>query len=68
MLRGGPPGTTWSGPAMDARTLLLLTVVAVIIGYAAYRDPALGGAITVAAAVVSFLYIILKDDDDTGTR
>ncbi|WP_246144833.1 hypothetical protein [Actinacidiphila oryziradicis] len=53
---------------MDARTLLLLTVVAVIIGYAAYRDPALGGAITVAAAVVSFLYIILKDDDDTGTR
>ncbi|MFI9240840.1 hypothetical protein [Streptomyces sp. NPDC053079] len=48
---------------MDARTLLLLTVVAVIICYAAYRDPALGSAIAIAAAVVGFLYVVLRDDD-----
>jgi hypothetical protein len=49
---------------MDARTLLLLAVVAVIVGYAAYRNPALGAAIAVAVTAVGVLYVILKDDRD----
>ncbi|MFJ8955254.1 hypothetical protein ACIRL3_46200 [Streptomyces sp. NPDC102384] len=48
---------------MDARTLLILTLAAVIVGYAAYSNPALGAAITVAVAVVAFLYVMLRDDD-----
>ncbi|MFE6165500.1 hypothetical protein ACFQ7F_42100 [Streptomyces sp. NPDC056486] len=48
---------------MDARTLLLLTISAVIVGYAAYTNPALGAAISVAVAVVAFLYLMLKDDN-----
>jgi hypothetical protein len=47
---------------MSTQTLLLLAVIAVMTGYAAFASPALGGAIAVAAAVVGILYVILKDD------
>jgi uncharacterized membrane protein len=48
---------------MDTRTLLLLTIVAVIVGYVAYRDPAVGTAIAVAVAVVTVLAYFIKEDD-----
>lgn len=51
------------GPSMDTRTLLLLTIVAVIVGYVAYRDPAVGTAIAVAVAVVTVLAYFIKEDD-----
>ncbi|WP_327722811.1 hypothetical protein OG381_48570 (plasmid) [Streptomyces sp. NBC_00490] len=49
---------------MSTQTLLLLAIIAVMTGYAAFASPALGGAITVAIAVVGVLYMILKDDQD----
>ncbi|MFF4139628.1 hypothetical protein ACFY1B_51695 [Streptomyces mirabilis] len=52
---------------MDTQTLLLLAVIAVITGYAAFTNPALGAAITVAAAVVSNVYLIVKDDRGGGS-
>jgi hypothetical protein len=51
---------------MSTQTLLLLAVIAVLAGYAAFASPALGGAIAVAAAVVGILYVIIKDDQRGG--
>ncbi|MFJ7050030.1 hypothetical protein ACIQVC_42485 [Streptomyces sp. NPDC101112] len=48
---------------MDTRTLLLLTIAAVGVGYAAYRDPKLGAAIAVAVVVVTLLAYFIKEDD-----
>lgn len=48
---------------MDTRTLLLLTLAAVLVGYAAYQDPKLGGAIGVAVVVVTLLAYFMKEDD-----
>lgn len=53
---------------MPTQTLLLLAVLAVIVGYAAFTSPALGGALAVAAAVVGILYVIIKDAQDDGGR
>ena len=51
---------------MDVRTMTLLALVGVIIGYAAYRNPVLGSAIAVATAVVAVTYTIFRDDDGSG--
>ncbi|MFJ9675763.1 hypothetical protein ACIRP5_33840 [Streptomyces sp. NPDC101221] len=48
---------------MSTQNLLLLAIIAVIVGYAAYSSPALGAAIGVAAAVVAIAYLILQNDD-----
>ncbi len=53
---------------MSTQNLLLLFVIAVITGYAAVVNPALGTAIGIAAAVVGIVYLILKDDQDRGGR
>lgn len=58
-----PPGVA---TRMSTQTLLLLAVIAVLAGYAAFASPALGGAIAVAAAVVGILYVIIKDDQRGG--
>jgi hypothetical protein len=47
---------------MSTQNLLLLAIIAVIVGYAAYASPALGAAIGVAAAVVGIVYLILQND------
>lgn len=49
---------------MDTRTLLLLTLVALIVGYVTYKDPAAGTAIGIATAVVTMLAYFLKEDDN----
>ncbi|MFF4542222.1 hypothetical protein [Streptomyces aureus] len=49
---------------MSNQKLLLLIVIAVITGYAAVVNPALGAAIGISAAVVGVVYLILKDDED----
>ncbi|WSQ15057.1 hypothetical protein OG604_49240 [Streptomyces sp. NBC_01231] len=48
---------------MDTRTLLLLTIVALIVGYVAYRDPEMGSAVGVAVVVVGLLAYFIKEDD-----
>ncbi|MFE1928692.1 hypothetical protein ACFW91_39850 [Streptomyces asoensis] len=48
---------------MDARTLLLLTLSAAIVGYASYRDPKIGAAIGVAVVVVTLLAYLIKEGD-----
>ncbi|WP_405933637.1 hypothetical protein [Streptomyces sp. NBC_00827] len=52
---------------MNTQTLLLLAVIAVIVGYAAFSSPTLGAAIAVAATVVGILYVIVKDDQEDGS-
>ncbi|MER5586550.1 hypothetical protein ABT090_33620 [Streptomyces asoensis] len=60
-LTHNPYGPVAAGDRPD-QTLLLLAVIAVIIGYAAFVSPALGAAITVAFTVVGILCVIMKDD------
>ncbi|MFG2561957.1 hypothetical protein [Streptomyces sp. NPDC048496] len=52
---------------MDTQTLLLLAVIAVITGCAAFSSPPLGAAIAVDATVVGILYMIVKDDGGGGS-
>lgn len=54
--------TTGVARYMSTQTLLLLAIIAVIVGYAAYTSPTLGAAIVVAATVVSIVYLILQHD------
>lgn len=63
MRREGPDYRRGS-PDMDTRTLLLLTLVALIVGYVTYKDPAAGTAIGIATAVVTMLAYFLKEDDN----
>ncbi|MFE5072394.1 MULTISPECIES: hypothetical protein [Streptomyces] len=53
---------------MNTQTMLLLAIVAVIVGYAAYSNPALGTAIGVSAAVVAIVYLILHNDQGNDRR
>ncbi|MGW1848263.1 hypothetical protein [Streptomyces sp. NPDC001966] len=53
---------------MSTQTLLLLTITAVIVGYAAYKSPTLGTAMGVAAAVVGILYLIIQNDQNGDHR
>lgn len=48
---------------MDTRTLLLLTIVALIVGYVTYRDSVTGTAIAVAAAAVTVVAYVIKESD-----
>lgn len=63
--RNGYDGSHYhrGGPSMDTRTLLLLTIVALIVGYVAYRDPEMGSAVGVAVVVVGLLAYFIKEDD-----
>ncbi|MFJ7050033.1 hypothetical protein ACIQVC_42500 [Streptomyces sp. NPDC101112] len=47
---------------MDARTLCLLGIVA-LVGFVAFLHPAIGAAAVVAVTVGGFLYVVLKDDE-----
>ncbi|MEV7167431.1 hypothetical protein AB0N60_35710 [Streptomyces microflavus] len=53
---------------MDTRTLLLLVVIAVIVGYVVHRDPAIGTAMGIAIAAVGLVALLLKEDDDRKRR
>ncbi|MFC8851536.1 hypothetical protein ACFT5D_00520 [Streptomyces sp. NPDC057144] len=53
---------------MSTQNLLLLAIIAVIVGYAAYSSPALGTAIGVATAVVGIVYLILQNDHGGDRR
>ncbi|MGF0174539.1 hypothetical protein ACQF36_29780 [Streptomyces sp. Marseille-Q5077] len=47
---------------MSTQTLLLLAVIAVMTGYAAFTSPTLGTAMAVSAAVVGIVHLVLRDD------
>lgn len=64
----GRPETTGVACYMSTQTLLLLTITAVIVGYAAYKSPTLGTAMGVAAAVVGILYLIIQNDQNGDHR
>ena len=49
---------------MDARSWILLSLVGAIVSYAAWRDPSLGTAITVGAAVVAVVYLMLTNSNN----
>ncbi|MER7877726.1 hypothetical protein ABTY63_29995 [Streptomyces solisilvae] len=53
---------------MDARTMTLLVIIAVIVGCVAYVHPGVGVALVVAVTVVAFVYMVFKDDDERNRR
>lgn len=52
-----PPTST------DHQMTAILLLIALLVVYATYRDPALAEALGAAAAIVSTLYEVLRRDD-----